>query len=279
MSFYIFQTISAINESKRLKITPRSSLAPKLLLHLEYHWTFLKIYRVFHMTKTLTELLKKYFITGLVALLPITVTVILVNFTLEVFSKPFMGLFKPLLNYIHWRADSFIFSSEQFLNFLCQVFILCSLIITIIVLGMLTRWFLLNLFLRFTDAIISKIPVVSTVYKTTQELTKTLFGSQASAFRQVVLIPYPREGCYSIAFTTQDFPHPCSKVIGEALISVLVPTAPNPASGFLILCKQEEVIFLDMRVEDAFKYMFSCGVINPETVQRVVQPEEKPKDA
>ena len=122
---------------------------------------------------------------------------------------------------------------------------------------MLTRWFFIHYILRLWDYLLNCIPVISPVYKTCQEIINTVFASKATSFKQVVLVRYPNEYSYSIGFITrEDFPG-----LNTPLISVFVPTTPNPTSGFLMMFKPSDLIYLDMKVEDAFKYIISCGMI------------------
>ena len=129
---------------------------------------------------------------------------------------------------------------------------------------MVTRWFMIRSLFNLSDKILHRIPVVNTVYKTTQEIIKTIFVSDKNSFKQAVLVPFPREGTYVVGLIAREAPKVCSDVIGEELVSVLVPTTPNPTTGFLMMYPKKNLIFIDLAPEDAIKFIVSCGVVIPE---------------
>ncbi|MDF2578158.1 MAG: hypothetical protein K0S74_1642 [Chlamydiales bacterium] len=207
-------------------------------------------------------MIKKYFITGLIVLLPLTITIIVIKFVLSLLTNPFLEITRPLIERWNLNNSFFFFSEEQMVLIISQMLILGFLFLVLVVLGMLTRWILMQYLLKLTDFIFLHIPVISSIYKTAQDVINTLFGSQARAFKQVVLVPYPRNDTYVIGLITKDTPHRAGDIIGVELLSVFVPTTPNPTSGFLMLYRKEEVIYIDMSIEEAFKYIISCGVIH-----------------
>ena len=92
-------------------------------------------------------------------------------------------------------------------------------------------------------------------------MIKTIFGSTSQSFKQVVMVKFPTKESYSIGLISGQAPPFCTKTSGIGLITVFVPTTPNPTSGFLMMFREEDVIYLDMKGEEAFKYIISCGVI------------------
>ena len=117
---------------------------------------------------------------------------------------------------------------------------------------------------QLSDKILNKIPLINKVYKTTQDIVKTLFITDKNSFKQVVMVPFPYKGTYSIGLVSRDSPETARQSVNKDLVSVFVPTTPNPTTGFLLLFKREDLILLDMKTEDAVKYIVSCGVILPE---------------
>ena len=111
-----------------------------------------------------------------------------------------------------------------------------------------------------------RIPLVSKVYKTTQEVIKTIFSADQNTFQEVVLCPFPFTGGrgYIVGLVSRDAPMICSQTVEAELVSVFVPTTPNPTSGFLMMYKREELITVNMSLEEAVKYVVSCGVLVPE---------------
>ena len=208
--------------------------------------------------------MKKHFLTGLIILLPIAITIAVVSSLINFFTGPFVKGVSASLQNTNFANHGFLFlSHEQVVLYLSKFLILICLFFIIIGLGILARWYFIRWFFIIGDKILHKIPVVSSVYKTTQEIIKTLFTKDTTAFKQVVLAPFPRKDMYVLGLISGGAPTICSTTFGSKLISVLIPTTPNPTSGFLIMFKQEDLIYLDMRPEEAIKYIISCGSIVP----------------
>lgn len=208
--------------------------------------------------------MKKHFITGLVILLPLVVTIGILLFLINFLTQPFIGFVSELLKDLGIINRGFLFiTPEQLLRYGSQAIILILLFLITVGLGVITRWFLMHTLFRIGDRIIHKIPIVNTVYKTSQEIIKTLFVSDKDTFKQVVMVPFPSPGIYVIGLISREAPQFCSQAAGADLISVLVPTTPNPTTGFLMMFKRSDLIFLDIKPEDAIKYIVSCGVIVP----------------
>ena len=209
--------------------------------------------------------MKKYFITGLIILLPLAVTVAIVAFTVNFLTKPFMGLVAHLLSKYSIATKGFlVFTPEQVVRYSSQLIILVGLVFATFILGMIARWFFFKSLLSLSDSILHRIPLVNKVYKTSQEIIKTLFSSDKNSFKQVVMVPFPQTGIYAIGLVARDSPKECTAFAKADLISVLIPTTPNPTTGYLLMYKKEDVFYLQMKPEDAIKYIVSCGVITPE---------------
>ncbi len=211
------------------------------------------------------QTLKKNLITGLVILLPIAITIALLSFLINLFTAPFVDLVSSFLRKFQISSSGFLFlSSEQVIRYISKLLVLCLLFIITVLLGMLTRWFVVHSLLSLTDKILRKIPVINTVYKASQEITKTFFKNDQTSFKQVVMVPFPRKDTYALGLVSKEAPESCSKLVGSQLISVLVPTTPNPTSGFLLMVDHKDLIYLDMKPEDAIKYVISVGVLTPQ---------------
>jgi uncharacterized membrane protein len=192
-------------------------------------------------------------------LLPIALTLAIISFLVDFFTAPFVGIVLTFLKTLPIADRSFLFlTPEQTIQLLAKVLILISLFFLIIGLGILTRWYLIHAFLHLWEKVVHKIPIVGTIYKSTKELIKTFFTSQTASFKQVVMVPFPRSGIYALGFLAGEPPD-----ANSPLISVLVPTTPNPTSGFLLMYKKEEVIYLKMKPEAALKYILSLGLLPP----------------
>ena len=208
--------------------------------------------------------MKKYFLTGLVILLPVAVTIVVILFVVNFFTEPFIGLSSSLIYKWDLFPHGILFlTQEQVIQYSSRILILFFLFFATVALGVITRWFFINAIIKLCDKILHKIPLINTVYKTSQDIIKTIFVSDKNSFKQVVMVPFPRPGVYVLGLIARESPHCCSQKVGEELISILVPTTPNPTTGFLLMFKKEEIIFVDMKPEDAIKYIVSCGVILP----------------
>lgn len=207
--------------------------------------------------------MKKYFLTGLVTLLPLAVTIWAVYFAMNILTKPFIGMVMLLTNHLP-------ISSQKLTETLSQIGILITLFLLTLFVGFVARKFFFVHILRLADQALSKVPLVNKVYKTCKEIVKALFSSGQSSFQQVVLIPFPHPGSYSLGLISRESPSTCSHAEGTSLISIFIPTTPNPTTGFLVLCPESELIYLKMKPEEAIKYVVSCGVIQP--AQETISP-------
>lgn len=200
--------------------------------------------------------MKKHFITGLVILLPLAVTLALVLFIVNFVTQPFMGFFEHVFDNFNWYPKY-----QTIVQFLLKILLLFCLIFFTILLGFLARLLVFKSLLKLYNYIMHRIPFIKTVYKATQQIIKTLFGTSSRSFKQVVMVPFPIKGAYAIGLISSPAPTICEKTLNMPLVSVYVPTTPNPTSGFLMVYKEEDVIYVDMKIEDALKYVISCGVI------------------
>lgn len=206
--------------------------------------------------------MKKYFITGLVVLAPLALTLAVFIFIVNLLTEPFSGVVNTLFGHFHLFQKGFLFlSAAQVQKIVSQVVILAGLFFFTVALGFIGRLFLVNYFIGLGDKILHKIPFISSVYKISQDVIKTIFTSENRSFKQVVLVPFPSRDSQSVGLVTRDDFGGMENPPEKKLVAVFVPTTPNPTSGFLILYPQEQLTYLDISVEDAFKYVISCGVI------------------
>jgi uncharacterized membrane protein len=136
--------------------------------------------------------------------------------------------------------------------------ILALLILT----GILTRNFLVRKFIAVGDTIVARIPLINRIYIAIREISEAFLSEKREVFKKAVLIEYPRRGIFSIAFYTQDTTGPVQNTLKEDVVSVFLPTTPNPTSGYLLFVPKKSVTDLDMSVEDALKLVISGGSIH-----------------
>ncbi len=201
--------------------------------------------------------MKKYFVTGLVILLPLAITVGIAVFIVNFLTRPFVGFLEQFLVVYPWYAKY-----QGPIHFFLQIFLLIGLFLFTALLGFLARMIVFRSVLNLYDFIMHRIPIIKTVYKATQQVLKTIFGSASRTFKQVVMVPFPVDGAYAIGLVSSPAPKLCETTIGRKLITVFVPTTPNPTSGYLMMYHEDKVVYLDMKIEEAFKYIISCGVIS-----------------
>lgn len=205
--------------------------------------------------------MRKLFVTGLIILLPLALTLAIVIFILNFFTAPFVILFRNTLYHFGvFNNGLLFFNGEEARYIVSQILVLIFLFFFTVLLGYLTRWVFMHYIIKFGDYVFHRIPVVRTIYKTSQDLIKTIFSDEKSSFKKVVLVPFFNSTAKGIGFVTQEKVGIHHGAVGVSYISVFVPTTPNPTSGFILLYREEELIYLDISVEEAFKYIISCGV-------------------
>ena len=192
--------------------------------------------------KSLTLILRNYFITGVVVLIPIGFTLYLTKFIIGISSKIIPQNINPN-NYLPYAIPG--------------IEILISIIFITIV-GGLSLSFLGKRVLKLIDDLFKRIPVLRTIYSAILQMTET-FSNKESDKKSVVLVEYPRKGVWAVGFATKENKGEMSNKTNKKLINVFVPTTPNPTSGFLLMFPIDEVIYLNMTFEEASKFIVSAG--------------------
>tara|TARA_S200000501_G_scaffold373747_1_gene421624 strand:+ start:49 stop:669 length:621 start_codon:yes stop_codon:yes gene_type:complete len=190
--------------------------------------------------------IRNYFITGIVVLIPIAISVYLVIFIVNLSTKILPNELNPNF-YLPFNIPGL-------------EILIAFLFITII--GGLSLSFLGKKLLQLINDLFKKIPVLRTIYSAIVQMTETFTKSKDNK-KSVVLIEYPKKGTYAIGFATKENTGTIKKKTGKNLINVFVPTTPNPTSGFLLMFPREDVIYLDISFEEASKFIVSAGTTNP----------------
>lgn len=201
-------------------------------------------------TKNLKTRLKNYFITGLLVLIPISLTIYILRIMIGVVEKvspiklpvPGLGLFITLGIVL---GTGFVAKS---------------------VIG---SWMM-----HSGENLLYRIPIVKNIYQGTKQLSNALFAPKGNKFRSVVLLEYPRKGIYSLAFVTGSAKGILQEKIQKNMINLFVPTTPNPTSGFYLMVPEDDLIKLEMNVEEAFKVLISGGLYYPPN-NKISSPSEK----
>jgi len=190
--------------------------------------------------------LRNYFITGIVVLVPIGITLYLTKFFISVSSKLIPSEINP----------------NSYLPFLIPGLEIILAIIFITLIGYLSLSFIGKKILQLFNDLLKKIPILRTIYSAIGQMAATLAPKRKNK-KSVVLIEYPRKGSWAVGFATKDNKGEISNKTNRNLVNVFVPTTPNPTSGFLLMFPKEEVIYLDMSFEEASKFIVSAGTSNP----------------
>lgn len=206
--------------------------------------------------------MKKYFVTGLVILLPLALTLAIVLWVFNLLTEPFVGAISALFSHYHLLENGFLFlKASQIQLIISKIIILALLFFFTVFLGTIARLFFFSYLMNTWNYLIQRIPLIRSVYKTCQDVINTIFTSSNNSFKQVVMVPFPNTSTYTIGLVTRDDLPSFKANDTSKNIAVFVPTTPNPTSGFLVIFKEADLIYLDMPVESAFKYIISCGVI------------------
>ena len=195
--------------------------------------------------KSFTLILRNYFITGIVVLIPIGITLYLTKFFIGISSQIIPENINPN-NYLPYAIPG--------------LEILISIIIITFV-GGLSLSFLGKKILKLIDDLFKRIPFLRTIYSAILQMTES-FSNNKNDKKSVVLIEYPRKGVWAVGFATKENKGEMAKKTNQKLINVFVPTTPNPTSGFLLMFPLSDVIYLDMSFEEASKFIVSAGTSN-----------------
>lgn len=204
--------------------------------------------------------LKSAFFSGIVLLLPLGATIWVVHLLLNL-----VGL--PASNWLFYFIDPTM-RSTPWIQYGLAAGSMGIVLILITAVGFFSRYFLGKIFVAVVESVLTKLPFVKTIYKTTKQIVETFRHEDQAAFKQVVLIEYPRAGSYAIGFLTSKNPCEVHDKVGKKLVNVFMPTAPNPTTGFLFLLPEEAVTYLDMPIGDGMKLIISCGSVVPERVHQ-----------
>ena len=202
--------------------------------------------------------MKKYLIAGLLVWLPLAVTIWVLQAVLGLLDGVFVWLLNGSQFVLPAGAESFIAMLRRIPG-LGVIVMLVGLLLT----GAFATNFVGQWALRQGHRILNKIPIVKSIYSSVQQVSDTLFSSSGNAFREAVLIQYPREGSWTIAFVTGKPGGEAALHLAGDWLSVYVPTTPNPTSGFFLMLPRADVLPLRMSVDDALKYVISMGVVAP----------------
>jgi len=205
--------------------------------------------------------IKRYFITGLMVWVPLAITAWVLSLIVGTLDQS-LGLLQQLPEEI--RPDALL------KNFTLPGAGVVLTLLIIFFTGLLTANIVGQRLVRWWELLLARIPVVNSLYNGVKQVSDTLFAPGGNAFRKALLVQYPRQGSWTIAFLTGK---PGGDVVNHLqgdYVSVYVPTTPNPTSGFFLMMPAEDVVELDMSVDEALKYIISMGVVAPASVSNQI---------
>ncbi len=206
--------------------------------------------------------MKKYFIAGMLIWAPLAITIWVMTWGLSVLDGVFGSVMMALMTIL----PSGLKPALQSFRELPGVGILIVLAI-IFATGILAANFVGQWWIRLWDRIITRIPIVKSIYSSVKQVSGTLFSSKGNAFRKAVLIPYPRNGSWTIAFITGNPADEVANKLNGEYVNVFLPTTPNPTSGFFMIVPRADIIELEMSVEEALTHIVSMGSVPPSSHQ------------
>jgi uncharacterized membrane protein len=195
--------------------------------------------------------LRRYLISGLLVWIPIIVTILVIKFLVDILDSTLNLLPR------HYQPDTLLGVHIPGIGVVLTLLIIFAT-------GVVVANFVGRRVVTVWDGFIARIPLVRTIYMGVKQILETLFKPGGQSFRKVLLVEYPRVGMWSLAFQTGDgTPEVAQSMAGEDMVSIFIPTTPNPTSGFLMMVPRKNVIEMEMSVDQALKFVISLGVVQP----------------
>lgn len=193
---------------------------------------------------------KRYFITGLLIWVPLVITMWVMNLLVSTMDQTLL-LLPPAMQTEKWLGMH-----------IPGLGVLLTLVVVFLT-GLLAANFIGQRMVLFWEGVLARIPVVNSIYNGVKQVSDTLFSPTGQAFRKALLVQYPRQGSWTIAFQTGAPGGDVANHLSGDFVSVYVPTTPNPTSGFFLMMPKADVIELEMSIDEALKYVISMGVVAP----------------
>ena len=215
--------------------------------------------------RSLLMRLRAYLIAGVLVTAPITITLWLTVTLINVIDNQVTNILPPQYN------------PELYLPFSVPGLGLIIALFFLVFVGFLATNFLGRIFIRIGEEILDRLPIIRSLYGAIKQILETVFADQADAFREVVMIEYPRKDMWVIGFLTGRSKGEVQEKTSDDTVNIFVPTTPNPTSGFLLFVPEKDVIRLDMSVEEGIKLVVSAGIVTPEQMKKMQKKKNKPQ--
>ena len=204
--------------------------------------------------------LRKWFIAGLLVIVPLVITLGVLNWIIGTLDQTLAILPEA------WQPD-------KLLGMHIPGFGVILTLLILLVVGGIASNFIGRKLVGWGDSLVRRIPVVRSIYSSVKQVSDTVFSDSGNAFRKAVLVQWPREGVWTVAFVTGTPNGEVAALLRDDYVSVFVPTTPNPTGGYFVLVRKSECIELDMSVDAALKYIVSMGVVAPPDITAVEEPK------
>ena len=195
--------------------------------------------------------LRGYFFAGILVIAPISITVYIAWLFISLIDKQVFSVLPPVYN------------PETYLPFSIPGIGLILMVLGLTLVGALTAGYLGRVFLRFSERVLNRMPVVRSLYGAIKQIVETVVSNKSAAFREVALVEYPRKGAWTLCFLTGKTIDQIGDAAGPRLVNIFVPTTPNPTSGFLLFVPETDLRRVDMTVEEGIKLVISTGIVTP----------------
>ncbi|HIE90143.1 MAG: DUF502 domain-containing protein [Methylophilaceae bacterium] len=206
--------------------------------------------------------MNKYFITGLLVLVPVVVTFWVISTLIETLDQSL------LLLPAKWQPQELLGFSVAGLGAILTL-------VVVFLTGVIATNFFGQQIILLWEAMLSRVPVVKSIYASVKQVSDTIFSDSGNAFRKALLIEFPRKGSWTIAFLTGEPGGDVSSHLKGQYVSVYVPTTPNPTGGYFLMMETKDIVELDMSVDQALKYIISMGTLAPELKSgKVLKPKQ-----
>lgn len=210
---------------------------------------------------------RTYFLTGVLVAAPFAITIYLAALVIDFFDQQVAAMIPDRYN------------PNTYLPFGLPGLGLLIIFILLVLIGWLAAGYVGRMVLRYGERAMANTPVLRSIYNAAKQILETVMSSQSSAFRQVVLVQYPHKGVWVLGFVTGD---PGDEVQGhtkEHVVGVMVPTTPNPTSGYLLYYPVDDIVYLKMGVEEAMRIIISMGIVGAQEKEELEEKNAKGKQA
>lgn len=204
----------------------------------------------------LSARIRAYFFAGILVTAPVSITFYLAWQFIQFMDNQVSPLIPLAWNPRNWGIPGFG---------------LLVVVAALTLIGMLTAGFAGRIFVKLSEAVLQRMPVIRSIYSAVKQIFETVLAQKTNAFREVVLIEYPRPGLWVLGFIAGTTNGEVGARFEEEMVNVFIPTTPNPTSGFLLFVPRKDVTVLDMTIEDGIKMVVSTGIITPPAKAKLVQ--------